>query len=88
MVRLLHASTAGTGRCIFQGAVKTAVARDWGRTIVAIAPANELWIRAFFAPERNRALARAAAAALRAWRGGRGNISEKSGASMMCPRRA
>jgi hypothetical protein len=51
MVRLLHASTAGTGRCIFQGAVKTAVERDGG-IIVAIAPANELRACAFFARER------------------------------------
>jgi cyclic pyranopterin phosphate synthase len=52
MVRLLHASTAGTGRCIPRVAVKTAVARDGGGLIVAIASANELRACAFFARQR------------------------------------
>jgi hypothetical protein len=52
MVPLLHASTAGTGRCIPWVAVKTAVARDGGGFIVAIASANELRACAFFARER------------------------------------
>jgi hypothetical protein len=67
MVRLLSRQHGRNRPLHLQGAVKTAVARDWGRTIVAIAPANELWIRAFFAPERNRAIA--ALAALGAWCG-------------------
>jgi hypothetical protein len=57
MVRLLSRQHGRNRPLHLQDAVKTAVALTWGRTIVAIAPANELWIRAFFAPERNRAIA-------------------------------
>jgi hypothetical protein len=87
MVRLLSRQHGRNRPLHLQGAVKTAVAQDWGRTIVAIAPANELWIRAFFrAGTKLRPCLRGGRSA-RLVRG-RGNISEKSGASMMCPRRA
>ena len=51
MVRLLHVSAAGTGRCI-QAVQSRRRERETGGNIVAIASANELWTCAFFVQGR------------------------------------
>jgi hypothetical protein len=87
MVRLLSRQHGRDRPLLQNGAVKTAEALIWGRTIVAIAPATELRTCAFFAPARICALA-ARQRLGTPGAGWRRNINEEiRRASMTCPRR-